>query len=117
MGEWRPILKMVIVVGLQENTTATPRERLPVPARKKQPADAAAPPAKATRKKAAPARGAARPAPARKPRKTAALPDGGGRTQSLVIVESPAKARTINKYLGPGFKVLASMGHVRDLPK
>ena len=34
----------------------------------------------------------------------------------VVVVESPAKAKTINKYLGSGFKVLASYGHVRDLP-
>ena len=35
----------------------------------------------------------------------------------LVIVESPAKAKTIGRYLGPGYEVRASMGHVRDLPK
>ncbi len=34
----------------------------------------------------------------------------------VVIVESPAKAKTINKYLGPGYQVIASYGHVRDLP-
>ena len=35
---------------------------------------------------------------------------------NLVIVESPAKAKTINKYLGNDYTVLASYGHIRDLP-
>jgi DNA topoisomerase-1 len=35
---------------------------------------------------------------------------------NIVVVESPAKAKTIHKYLGPGYEVLASFGHVRDLP-
>ena len=35
---------------------------------------------------------------------------------NLVIVESPAKAKTINKYLGDEYTVLASYGHIRDLP-
>jgi DNA topoisomerase-1 len=38
-------------------------------------------------------------------------------SKNLVIVESPAKARTIERYLGPGYRVLASYGHVRDLPE
>src|ERR687896_2728770 len=38
-------------------------------------------------------------------------------TKNLVIVESPAKARTIERYLGPDYRVLASYGHVRDLPE
>jgi DNA topoisomerase-1 len=42
--------------------------------------------------------------------------DKSGTGKSLVVVESPAKAKTINKYLGPGYVVKASMGHVRDLP-
>jgi DNA topoisomerase-1 len=57
-------------------------------------------------------------APAR-PKQTA--PKGGraasGGGPSLVIVESPKKARSINKFLGAGYVVKASMGHVRDLPK
>jgi len=48
--------------------------------------------------------------PARKPKK---VKPGS----ALVVVESPAKARTIGKYLGSGFVVKASVGHVRDLPK
>ena len=42
---------------------------------------------------------------------------GGEKTGAVVVVESPAKAKTIQKYLGPGHVVLASYGHVRDLPK
>ena len=37
--------------------------------------------------------------------------------ENLVIVESPAKAKTIERYLGKKYKVVASMGHVRDLPR
>lgn len=44
-------------------------------------------------------------------------PVKGGRVRDLVIVESPKKAKSINKFLGSGYVVKASMGHVRDLPK
>ncbi|MFA4826755.1 MAG: type I DNA topoisomerase [Candidatus Shapirobacteria bacterium] len=37
--------------------------------------------------------------------------------KKLLVVESPTKARTIGKYLGPGYKVVATVGHIRDLPK
>ena len=39
------------------------------------------------------------------------------KASNLVIVESPSKAKTIGKYLGPDYTVKASMGHLRDLPK
>ena len=41
----------------------------------------------------------------------------GDGKQRLVIVESPAKARTISRYLGPGYEVESSIGHIRDLPE
>ncbi|MBE7492663.1 MAG: type I DNA topoisomerase [Planctomycetes bacterium] len=67
--------------------------------------------------KAVPARPKARRKAKRKPAKGKDGAPAKARGKPLVIVESPAKAKTINRYLGGAYVVKASVGHVRDLPK
>src|SRR5262245_29461027 len=56
-------------------------------------------------------------APARAPRGARAPKDVDATGKNLVIVESPTKSRTLNKFLGRDFAVMASYGHIMDLPK
>ena len=75
---------------------------------------------KKTARKAAPRGSAAKTATRRRASKVVADDDGDGGpagSRSLVIVESPAKAKTIGRYLGSGYRVRATVGHVRDLPE
>ncbi len=65
---------------------------------------------------AAPAKGGRGGRRGRFPSRGAGYTTGAAKGRDLVIVESPSKAKTINKYLGAGYVVLASVGHVRDLP-
>ncbi len=98
-----------------------PAKKAAAPAAKKpavSPATAAAPAVSvAPAKKKMPTRATAAAKKTRVAKRPPAGEGGDGRVKSLVIVESPTKSRTLTKFLGRGFSVLASNGHIMDLPK
>jgi DNA topoisomerase I len=100
-------------------TPAIKTKRAPAPEAGAEPAVKKIPAGKkGAPKKAALKKGALKKATSKaKAAEPAERPSRAPRGRNLVIVESPAKARTIAKYLGPGYEVKASNGHVRDLPK
>jgi DNA topoisomerase-1 len=103
-------------------TTATPAPADGTKKSRKSAAKTAAKPARARREKPAADGGEAKAPRAKRPaaaRRTKAAADDGAkaRGRSLVIVESPTKSRTLTKFLGRGFSVVASNGHIMDLPK
>src|SRR6266850_1622987 len=101
------------VTERKKETKAKAGKKVRAPAAAKAPAATKAPAAAPATKP----RAAVKPATKAAPAAEAPASRPAKRGKSLVIVESPAKARTIGKYLGPGFEVRASNGHVRDLPK
>jgi len=106
------VKKMIAKAKSPAPKTPAPAAKAPAPAKKAAPVEEAAPAVASAKKKVA-----AKKTPAAKKKAATGAKPATGRGRNLVIVESPAKARTIARYLGPGFEVKASNGHVRDLPK
>ena len=107
-----------------EESTSAPKKSTKASAKKASPAKKSAAKSKAPSEKETKSTSKKSTASKKKPTKKAAASKkstpargGGKRGSMLVVVESPAKAKTIEKYLGGAAKVMASVGHVKDLPK